>query len=144
MKQDGFDLGRFLHAQNGVYARALAELEGGQKRTHWMWFIFPQIQGLGYSSTAHYYAIKSEEEARHYLNHPILGPRLRECAETLLAIDGRSASAIFGFPDDIKLKSSMTLFAAVTPPGSPFVRVLEKYFAGEQDEKTIALLAKLR
>lgn len=143
MQADGFDLGRFLHAQAGVYNRALAELQGGQKRTHWMWFIFPQIAGLGHSSTSHYYAIKSEAEARQYLNHPVLGARLVQCAEALLAVEGISASAIFGFPDDVKLKSSMTLFATITPPESPFARVLGKYFAGQQDEKTIALLAQL-
>ena len=144
MQSDEFDLGRFLHAQASVYDRALAELESGQKRTHWMWFIFPQIEGLGHSSTSHYYGIKSEEEARQYLNHPVLGARLVECAKTLLAVDGRSASAVFGFPDDIKLKSSLTLFAAVAPPEAPFAQVLQKYFAGERDEKTIELLAKLR
>jgi uncharacterized protein (DUF1810 family) len=137
-----FDLDRFLNAQEPVYEHVLSELRSGQKRTHWMWFIFPQIDGLGFSATTKYYAIKSIEEAQHYLNHPILGERLRECAETILAVEGRSISEIFGYPDDLKFKSSMTLFACV--PNSPpvFASVLDKYFRGERDVKTLALLEK--
>jgi len=106
-----------------------------------MWFIFPQISGLGHSSTSRFYSIKSIEEARAYLDHSVLGTRLNECAEALLAVEGRSASAIFGYPDDMKLKSSMTLFAAATgDPGSVFIRVLDNYFAGEQDGATLRLL----
>jgi uncharacterized protein (DUF1810 family) len=107
-----------------------------------MWFIFPQIEGLGHSATTMHYAIKSIDEARAYLNHPVLGPRLRECAEAVLAVEGRTASEIFQYPDDLKLRSSMTLFAAVAEPGSVFVRVLDKYFAGKQDERTLQLLKR--
>jgi len=141
---DPFDLGRFASAQEGIYDSVLAELRKGQKRTHWMWFIFPQIDGLAHSTTSKHYAIKSIEEARQYLNHPILGTRLLECAETVLAVEGRSVSEIFGYPDDLKLKSSMTLFAYVADPGSLFVRILAKYFRGEQDIRTLDLLEKLK
>jgi uncharacterized protein (DUF1810 family) len=139
-----FDLGRFTSAQDGIYGRVLAELRRGQKRTHWMWFIFPQIDGLAHSTTSKHYAIKSIEEARQYLNHPVLGTRLLECAETVLAIEGRSISEIFGYPDDLKLKSSMTLFAHVADPRSVFVRILDKYFQGERDVRTLDLLEKLK
>jgi uncharacterized protein (DUF1810 family) len=137
---DPFDLQRFVSAQEKVYANVLAELRSGQKRTHWMWYIFPQMAGLGYSSTAKHYAIQRSEEARQYLNHPVLGKRLIECTEAVLAVQGRSASAIFGSPDDVKLKSSMTLFAALTPPGSLFAQVLDRYFQGQRDSKTLDLL----
>lgn len=138
---DTFDLQRFVSAQERVYRDVLAELRGGRKRSHWMWFIFPQIEGLGYSATSKHYAIKSPQEARAYLQHPILGARLVECAETVLQLTGRSASEIFGSPDDMKLHSSMTLFAAVADD-SVFARVLEKYFGGKPDRKTLDLLAK--
>jgi uncharacterized protein (DUF1810 family) len=141
---DPFDLGRFISAQEGIYESALAELRRGQKRTHWMWFIFPQIDGLAYSATSKHYAIKSIEEARQYLNHPLLGTRLLESAETVLAVEGRSISEIFGYPDDLKLKSSMTLFAYIADPPSVFIRILEKYFNGEQDVRTLDLLQKLK
>ena len=140
---DTFHLNRFMDAQAGIYETAYAELKKGQKRTHWMWYIFPQIDGLGRSTTAKYYAIKNLEEARQYLKHPVLGPRLLECAEAVLAIDGRTASEIFGYPDDLKLKSSMTLFASVAPPGSVFVRILDRYFHGEPDGRTIQLSEQL-
>jgi uncharacterized protein (DUF1810 family) len=143
-QDDPFNLGRFISAQETFYFEALAELRDGQKRTHWMWFIFPQIDGLGYSSTARLYAIKSEAEARAYLNHPVLGKRLIECAETLLAVAGRSASEILGYPDDLKLRSCMTLFAHVSAPDSVFARVLDKYFGGLPDAKTLALLGQPR
>jgi uncharacterized protein (DUF1810 family) len=136
MKQPEYDLTRFISAQETIFESVLNELESGQKRSHWMWFIFPQIEGLGRSATARYYSIKSEEEARAYLKHPILGARLSKCAEALLAIEGKSAPEIFGFPDDLKLNSSMTLFACVTESTSVFVRVLEKYFDGKRDKKT--------
>ena len=139
---DPFDLSRFLKAQEPVYEHVLSELRRGQKRTHWMWFIFPQIDGLGFSATTKYYAIKSLEEARHYLAHPVLGVRLRECTETVLVVEGRSVSEIFGYPDDLKLKSSMTLFACVPNSPSVFDQVLDKYFRGERDAKTLALLEK--
>ncbi len=141
-RDDPFDLRRFTRAQERVYADVLAELADGQKLTHWMWFIFPQIDGLGDSTTTKYYAIKSLEEARQYLGHPVLGPRLVECAEMVLASEGRSVSAIFGYPDDLKLKSSMTLFAYVAEPRSVFARVLDKYFRGERDVRTLHLLEK--
>jgi len=140
---DPFDLSRFVRAQDGVYDEVLAELRRGRKRSHWMWYIFPQLEGLGHSATSKRFAIKSQEEARRYLQHPVLGNRLKDCAETLLAAEGRSASEIFGFPDDMKLKSSMTLFASVSEPGSVFVRILDKYFHAERDGKTIALLESL-
>lgn len=137
---DPFDLQRFVQAQERVYADVLAELRAGRKRTHWMWFIFPQLAGLGYSTMSQRYAIQSSEEARHYLAHPLLGARLVECTEAVLGVKGRSALAIFGSPDDMKLKSCMTLFAAVTAPDAPFARVLEQYFGGQRDSKTLELL----
>ena len=137
---DPFDLQRFVDAQHGVYESALGEITQGQKRTHWMWFIFPQIDGLGSSPAARHYAIKSREEAEAYLRHPVLGPRLAACAEATLAVDGRSAREMFGSPDDLKLRSSATLFAAVAPGGSVFERVIEKYFNGQPDPKTLELL----
>jgi len=143
-RRDPFDLGRFTSAQEGIYGSVLAELKRGQKQTHWMWFIFPQIDGLAHSTTSKYYAIKSIEEARKYLNHPVLGTRLLQCAETVLAVEGRSVSEIFGYPDDLKLKSSMTLFAYVADPRSVFVRILDKFFQGERDVRTLDLLEKLK
>lgn len=143
-KPDPSDLSRFVSAQEGIYASVLSELRNGRKRTHWMWFIFPQVVGLGFSSTTQFYAIKSIEEARQYLNHPVLGPRLLECSEAVLAVEGRSVAEIFGHPDDMKLKSSMTLFAYVAGPDSTFVRVLEKYFNGEQDTRTLQILENLK
>ncbi len=138
---DPFALKRFIAAQDGIYGGVLAELKSGRKRSHWMWFIFPQIDGLGHSPTARFYAIKGMAEARAYLDHPVLGARIRECAETVLAVEGRSASAIFGYPVDMKLKSSMTLFAAVAEdPDSVFSRVLDKYYGGEKDSATLRIL----
>jgi len=139
---DPYDLNRFLRAQEGVYERALAELEGGQKRTHWMWYIFPQIDGLGSSPTAKRYALKSIEEARQYLNHPVLGKRLLECTEAVVALKGESLSEIFGYPDDLKFKSSMTLFEKITGSGSLFSSALERYCHGERDATTLRLLEK--
>ena len=140
---DPFDLNRFTTAQQNIYDNALAELRNGRKRSHWMWFIFPQIDGLGSSPTSKYYSIKSQEEARQYLNHPVLGKRLSECAEAVFSIEGRSISEIFGYPDNLKLKSSMTLFAYVSPPCSVFAHVLSKYFNGARDALTLQLLEKL-
>jgi uncharacterized protein (DUF1810 family) len=142
-QSDLYDLGRFVKAQEDIFESVLTELTNGQKRSHWMWFIFPQIEGLGRSPTSKYYSIKSREEAQEYLSHPILGTRLLRCAELLLSVDGRSAMEIFGPPDDQKLKASMTLFATVADSGSIFERVLKKYFDGERDNKTIALLSDL-
>jgi uncharacterized protein (DUF1810 family) len=135
-ESDRFDLGRFVQAQERVYARVLEELGAGLKRSHWMWFIFPQIAGLGSSPTSQRYAIGGAEEARAYLAHPVLGARLRECTQKVLNVQGRGASEIFGYPDDLKLRSCMTLFAAVSPPGSVFERVLAKHFQGRGDELT--------
>ncbi len=140
MTSDPHDLRRFVDAQDGSYEAAISEIRRGQKRSHWMWFIFPQSAGLGISATSQRYAIKSAAEAVAYLNHPVLGIRLVECADALLGIEGRSAQQIFGSPDDMKLKSSATLFAHVSPPGSVFERVLDRYFRGERDDKTLRLL----
>ena len=137
---DPFDLNRFLDAQHESYAIALREIRAGRKQSHWMWFIFPQIDGLGSSPTARHYAIKSRDGAEAYLRHPVLGARLRECAEAALGISGRSVREIFGSPDDLKLRSSATLFAAVAPKGSVFERVLERYFNGQPDQRTLDLL----
>src|ERR1700680_2094172 len=115
---DPYDLDRFVRAQEDDYTQALDEIVSGRKRTHWMWYIFPQIDGLAFSSTSKLYSIKSVEEARAYLDHPILGPRLLECAEAVVRVEGRSATEIFGSPDDLKLRSCATLFACVLPPGS--------------------------
>lgn len=135
---------RFAEAQAPVYARVCAELRAGRKATHWMWFVFPQIAGLGLSSMAQRYAIGSAAEARAYLAHPLLGARLRQCTDLTLQIEGRSAQAIFGSPDDLKFRSSMTLFAAVAERPSLFDRALQKYFAGEADPRTLAILAATR
>ncbi len=142
--EDPHGLSRFVRAQEGDYGRALAEVRSGQKRTHWMWYIFPQLDGLGFSATAKRYAIKSLDEARAYLAHPILGPRLQECAEAVVRIENRSATAIFGSPDDLKLRSCATLFASVSPPGSVFERLLGKYYRGEPDARTLELLRMAR
>jgi len=139
---DRFALSRFLRAQETSYETALAELRPGSKRSHWMWFIFPQIAGLGSSPTAQLYAIKTVEEAEAYAAHPILGPHLIACAEALLNVEGKSASEIMGYPDDLKLRSSATLFAEVSPPGSVFHRLLDKFFEGKPDMQTLEILAK--
>lgn len=138
---DPHRLDRFVEAQDRDYATALAELREGRKRSHWMWYVFPQLRGLGRSPTARFYAIGGLAEARTYLDHPLLGPRLLECCETVLAVQGRSAHAIFGAPDDLKLRSCATLFAKVAPAGSVFERLLERYFQGERDDRTLGLLA---
>ncbi len=140
---DQFELTRFISAQEMVYSRVISELRNGRKRTHWMWFIFPQIDGLGNSSTTKRYAIKSIKEAEQYLNHPILGKRLKECAEAILAIEGRSISEIFGYPDDLKLKSSVTLFSSLADSHPIFSSIIDKYFNGEQDIRTIKILEKM-
>ena len=137
---DTHELDRFVRAQEGDYERALAEVRAGRKRTHWMWYIFPQLEGLGSSSMAKRYGIKSMEEARAYLEHPILGPRLVECMEAVLAVEGRTAHEIFGSPDDLKLQSCATLFACVAGKDSVFDRVVEKYYEGERDIRTLELL----
>ena len=137
---DPYDLNRFVQAQKVDYDRALLEIKRGRKSSHWMWYIFPQFEGLGFSTTSRLYSIKSVAEAAAYLAHPILGPRLRECAEAVLGVEGRSAHEMFGSPDDMKLRSCTTLFAHVSPPGSVFHQVLDKYFQGRHDRKTLELL----
>jgi uncharacterized protein (DUF1810 family) len=137
---DAYDLGRFLKIQAGVYQTALSEIRRGRKSSHWMWYIFPQLEGLGFSEMAQRYALRSREEAEAYLAHPLLGPRLVECAEAALQVEGRSAHEIFGSPDDLKLRSSATLFAAVSPPGSVFHRLLDRFFGGAPDARTLELL----
>ncbi len=137
---DPFDLKRFLQAQEDDYRIALSEIRSGRKRSHWMWYIFPQVEGLGFSTTSRWFSIKSVAEAKAYLNHPLLGQRLTECVEAVLGVEGRSAHEIFGSPDDMKLRSCATLFAYVSPGGSVFDRLLEKYFKGERDSKTLRLL----
>lgn len=134
---DPFNLRRFVKAQDPVYSRILAELRHGEKRSHWMWFVFPQIQGLGSSPLAECYAISSLEEARAYLDHPQLGPRLIECCEILEAIEDRSAEEIFGYPDVDKLRSSMTLFDRAGDGETIFSRILNKFYAGEADPQTL-------
>ena len=141
---DPYDLSRFVRAQDESYAQALAELARGRKQSHWMWYVFPQFDGLSSSPTSKLYSIKSMAEARAYLEHPVLGPRLAECAEAMLAVDGKSARAILGSPDDMKLKSCATLFAHVSPPGSVFERLLDKFYDGERDAATLRLLSAAR
>lgn len=137
---DTYDLGRFVAAQEGVYGRALAELQAGDKRSHWMWFIFPQIAGLGASPMAQRYAIGSLAEAQAYAAHPVLGARLRACTAAVNAVAGRSAHAIFGSPDDLKFRSSMTLFARAVPGEPDFADALARYFDGVPDPRTLAKL----
>jgi len=141
---DPHDLFRFVQAQDDCYDQALAEIRSGHKRTHWMWFIFPQLDGLGASSMSRLYAIKSLAEAQAYLDHATLGPRLIACCEAALRLQGRSAREIFGSPDDMKLKSCATLFERVAPPGSAFSRLLDKYFDGQRDDATLRLLGACR
>ncbi len=137
---DPYDLRRFVQAQQDDYEQALSEIRSGRKQSHWMWYVFPQFQGLGFSAMSQRYAIKSIAEATAYLAHPILGPRLAACAEAALRMEGRTAREIFGSPDDLKLKSSATLFACVSPAGSVFHQLLDKYFQGKRDDKTLELL----
>ena len=138
---DPYDLQRFVDAQALTYDTVIGELTAGRKRSHWMWFIFPQVRGLGSSPTAVRFSISSADEARAYLAHELLGPRLRECARLVSQIDGRSAEDIFGWPDDMKLRSSMTLFARTADDNADFVAVLDKFYGGEQDPATLALLS---
>jgi uncharacterized protein (DUF1810 family) len=136
MEADPFNLERFAGAQSGTYEHAVAELGRGQKTSHWMWFVFPQIAGLGQSATSRRYAIASLAEARAYLTHPVLGPRLRECAAVLVNLSSRTADQIFGGIDGVKLRSSMTLFQHADPDEPLFRQVLDKYFDGETDLAT--------
>jgi len=137
---DAFNLPRFVQAQDPVFERVQEELSAGQKRRHWMWFIFPQLAGLGGSEMSRYFAIRSEKEAVAYLAHPLLGPRLRTCTQLVLNVKQRSITEIFGHPDDLKFHSSMTLFAQIAPDDSLFHRALEQYFHGIPDDWTLSLL----
>ena len=137
---DSYILERFVAAQNGIFDQVLSELRAGRKMSHWMWFIFPQIHGLGHSPTAIKYAISGREEARAYLQHPILGSRLKECTQLVLNVKDRSVEQIFGYPDNMKFRSSMTLFAQVSPQDDIFQRALQKYFSGVPDGLTLSLL----
>jgi uncharacterized protein (DUF1810 family) len=137
---DPYNLARFVQAQAEDYEQALSEIRSGRKRSHWMWYIFPQFEGLGSSPTSQRYSIKSVAEAEAYLAHPVLGPRLVECAEALLRIDGLSAGTIFGSPDDMKLRSCATLFAGVSSERSVFHQLIDKYFHGQRDEMTLQLM----
>ncbi len=141
---DLHDLDRFVLAQIGVYEGALAEMEEGKKESHWMWFVFPQLAGLGESEIAREYAISGLDEARAYLDHPVLGERLLEVSRAVLQIEGATAREIFGTPDDMKLRSSATLFAQLSEPGSIFHQLLERFFDGEPDERTIELLMDMQ
>lgn len=137
---DPFDLARFVEAQQRDYQQALDELRAGAKRSHWMWYVFPQLRGLGRSEMAEHYGISGIDEARAYLAHPLLGPRLEDCARALLSHRGRSARQIMGSPDDLKLRSSMTLFQAVAPQQPLFAEVLQAFYEGEQDAATLQRL----
>jgi uncharacterized protein (DUF1810 family) len=137
------DINRFIMAQENVYLRVINELQHDKKTSHWMWFIFPQIEGLGFSSTSKYYSIKTFEEAKEYLIHPVLGKRLVECSNILLNIQGKSAERIFGYPDNLKLQSSMTLFSFISPEATVFLNVLDKYFNSEKDQKTLDILKSM-
>jgi uncharacterized protein (DUF1810 family) len=140
-RPDRDNLDRFVVAQDAVYQLAIAELRAGRKRSHWMWFIFPQIAGLGSTPMARQYAIRDRTEARAYLEHAMLGPRLVECTETVLGLTGVTAAEVFGHPDDLKLRSSATLFAEISQPGSVFDRLLAKYYDGIRDPLTLERLA---
>ncbi len=137
---DPFNLQRFVDAQAPVYGQVVDELRAGRKRTHWIWFVFPQIAGLGSSATAARYAISSLDEARAYLRHDLLGPRLRECTQLVNAVRGRSIGQIFGSPDDMKVRSSMTLFAHATSDNEDFLTLLNRYYDGEEDPLTLQRL----
>ncbi len=135
-----FDLKRFTEAQERDYESALAEINSGRKRSHWMWYIFPQIQGLGFSSISKYYAINNGDEAMAYLEHPVLGKRLVDICNALLSLEGNNATLIFGSPDDVKLKSCVTLFATLPGADDVFRKVLTKFFAGKEDQATLEKL----
>ena len=138
---DSFNLERFVEAQDPIYDRVLSELRSGRKKSHWMWFIFPQIMGLGRSDLAEKFSILDQEEAEAYLDHQILGPRLQECTKLVLRADARSIAEIFGHPDDLKFRSSMTLFDFAVP-GTVFGQALKKFFDGRGDQATLAILNK--
>lgn len=139
-EDDPHNLQRFLDAQHGRYDQAVAELRQGTKRSHWIWYIFPQLTGLGSSSTAERFAIRNSKEAKAYIEHPVLGPRLIEACRAVLSVEGKSAASIMGHPDDLKLRSCVTLFLQVAPEYPEFGHVLEKYYGGEPDQRTLQLL----
>jgi uncharacterized protein (DUF1810 family) len=137
---DPYNLQRFVDAQNALFEQVCAELREGRKQGHWMWFVFPQLRGLGHSEMAVHFAITCRQEAEMYLQHPVLGPRIRECTRLVNLVEGRSITQIFGYPDDLKFRSSMTLFAAATSENKIFNHALQKYFSGEPDRLTIGRL----
>lgn len=139
---DPYRLERFVKAQKSVFEQVLSELRAGRKRSHWIWFIFPQLKGLGHSAMAQEYGIASREEAEAYLQHPVLGPRLKQCTELVNAVEGQSIEAILGYPDDLKFRSSITLFATVAPEEAVFKEALGKYFSGEPDQLTVQRLVE--
>ena len=141
---DPYNLQRFIDAQNPAYGKVCSELEDGRKKSHWMWFVFPQIEGLGSSPLARKFAISSLAEAAAYLAHPVLGPRLTECTRLVNLVEGRPIEEIFGYPDDLKFRSSMTLFAHATPDNRVFIVALHKYFREEFDPATLARLEALQ
>ncbi|WP_315726200.1 MULTISPECIES: DUF1810 domain-containing protein [unclassified Bradyrhizobium] len=141
MNADCHDLNRFVDAQNSIYSRVTAELAAGRKQTHWMWFIFPQVEGLGHSAMAQRYAIRSRAEAEAYLDHPVLGPRLRECTRLVLAVSNKSLRAILGSPDDVKFRSCMTLFDSIAP-NAEFAAALDRSCDGARDPETLAFLQR--
>ena len=140
---DDFNLERFIREQQQTYSAAYAELSQGRKRTHWMWWIFPQIVGLGMTSTSHYYSIKSLNEAKAFLAHPYLGKNIREISNVLLGLNTNDASTIMGYPDDLKLRSSMTLFDEAAPDEIVFQKVLDKFYDGKKDERTVSILKEI-
>jgi len=142
--EDPYNLGRFVDAQSEDYERAFSEIQSGRKRSHWMWYIFPQFDGLGLSAMSKHYAVKSVAEAEAFLAHPVLGPRLVECAEAALRVDRLSALEMFGSPDDMKLRSCATLFAYVSSEDSVFHRIIDKYFHGQPDDRTLSLIESAR
>ena len=143
MKADPYNLQRFVDAQDPVIERVLEELAAGRKRTHWMWFVFPQVQGLGFSATAQEFAIKSRAEAAAYAAHPALGPRLTQCTQLAIDAGARHIEDIFGYPDDLKFRSSMTLFMACAPDNVLFAQAIDQYFQGKPDDRTLAILARM-
>ncbi len=143
MHDDQFHLARFMAAQDGVYASVVKELREGRKTSHWMWFVFPQVRGLGRSATAERFALSGVEEAAAYVAHPVLGARLRECVHLVNELRGLSALQIFGTPDDLKFRSSMTLFAAAAPNERLFREALSRYYGGEPDQRTLSLIGQV-
>ncbi len=140
VSSDPFNLQRFVDAQATAYRQVCEELRAGRKRSHWIWFIFPQIRGLGHSEMAQHYGVSSRQEAEAYLAHPVLGARLRECTRLVVEVEGRSVDQIFGDPDNLKFRSSMSLFASAAPDEPLFRQALQKYFGGQLDPNTVALL----